>query len=219
MTASHGVAARHLQTIGDLDRITDRVAAQMEKAARDGDDANYDAVALNLQGFYTAIEPAFEAVAANIDGGLPAGPNRHMELLRRVSFAIDPIRPAVISERTRDCLHEYRRFRHVVRNAYAFHLDVSRVREIGSGLPGCVALVKDDLGAFVVFLRALDEQSEPRRWGPSREEPLRRRAPRSPHPRSRWKRARSRSRYCSHSTETSTNRMVSPVNLSWVSGV
>lgn len=161
MTTYNGVAGRLHQTIDDLQRVVDRVASQIERAARTSDDAYFDAVALNLQGFYTAIEQAIESVAVNIDGGLPKGPNWHQELLLQASFAIDPIRPAVISPATRDCLDGYRRFRHVVRNAYAFNLEIERVAALARRLPDCHALVTRDFEAFIAFLMALNGQPDP----------------------------------------------------------
>ena len=55
---------------------------------------------------------------------MPQGFNWHQVLLEQMTNEIPDIRPAVISEVTYEALDEYRGFRHVVRNIYAFQLDL-----------------------------------------------------------------------------------------------
>jgi hypothetical protein len=72
---------------------------------------------------------------------------------------VGSIRPPVIGERTRDCLDEYRGFRHVVRNVYTFNLRSARLEELTSGLSDCYHSVEGDLISFTEFLEqlAMDE--------------------------------------------------------------
>jgi hypothetical protein len=72
-----------------------------------------------------------------VDQAVPEGPHWHEELLPQASLEIPSLRPAVLRRSTRDCLDEYRRFRHVVRNVYAFVFDRARLRELARGLPKC----------------------------------------------------------------------------------
>jgi hypothetical protein len=60
--------------------------------------------------------------------------------------------PAVIGRDTRHCLDEYRAFRHVVRNVYAFNLRPSRLQELVSGLRPCFDSAARDLLGFAAFL-------------------------------------------------------------------
>ena len=66
---------------------------------------------------------------------------------------IDDVRPPVISADTRNRLDRYRVFRHVVRHAYAFDLDVALLRDLVDGLDDVVAQVTSELDDFAAFLQ------------------------------------------------------------------
>ncbi len=78
-----------------------------------------DGVALNLHGFYVGIERIFEDIAREVEASVPSGPDWHQDLLLQMSAEVAAVRPAVITQETRQCLGDYRAFRHVVRNVYA----------------------------------------------------------------------------------------------------
>jgi hypothetical protein len=123
-----------------------------EKGRRSGDDDYWDGVALNLHGFYSGVEQVFEDIARTLDGGLPSGAEWHTSLLRQMTVEMTDLRPAVIQTGTRQCLDEYRGFRHIVRNVYAFNLRPSRLAELVMDAPGCCANLATDLLAFADFL-------------------------------------------------------------------
>ncbi len=82
----------------------------------DDEDLYLDAVALNLHNFYTGLERVLYHIAATLDEAVPESRDWHQELLKQMAEERPQIRPAVISEETRELLDEYLRFRHVVRN-------------------------------------------------------------------------------------------------------
>ncbi len=152
MTAYRGVAARIRLGQIDLQHVAERTTRLMDKLD-DTHDADFiDGIALNLHAFYTGAEHVFEAIARDVDGAVPSGPEWHRELLLQVSGGVADIRPAVVGAETRACLDAYRGFRHVVRNAYTFTLDGARVRELAAGLPACCEQLAADLTAFAAFL-------------------------------------------------------------------
>jgi len=71
-----------------------------------------------------------------------------------MTFDLTGIRPPVISDETLRQLDEYRRFRHMVRNVYAEHLDPKRVGELVEKLSGLWVRLKAELIAFAGFLEA-----------------------------------------------------------------
>ena len=139
----------------DLEQVVKRTKTLMNKAQRTGDDGYLDGVALNLHGFYAGVEKIFEDVARTMEKTIPDGSGWHQDLLLQMAAEISPIRPPVIGEETRDCLDEYRGFRHVVRNVYTFNLQMSRLQELTKGLPRCYGAVTRDLDDFMEFLREL----------------------------------------------------------------
>ena len=139
----------------DLEKVVNRAKSLMDKAQRTGDDGYLDGVALNLHGFYAGVEKIFEDLARTMEKNIPDGSGWHQDLLLQMAAEISPIRPPVISQETRDCLDEYRGFRHVVRNVYTFNLQMSRLQELTKGLPRCYGAVTRDLDDFMEFLREL----------------------------------------------------------------
>lgn len=143
----------------DLEKVVSRAKSLMDKAQRTGDDGYLDGVALNLHGFYAGVEKIFEDVARTMEKTIPDGSGWHQDLLLQMTAEISPIRPPVISEETRDCLNEYRGFRHVVRNVYTFNLHASRLQELTKGLQSCYETVTRDLDDFMEFLRELSAEN------------------------------------------------------------
>jgi hypothetical protein len=74
-------------------------------------------------------------------------------LLQRASITYRD-RPQIIAKTTADALDEYLAFRHVVRNAYTFDLDMKRVEELARGLPQTFDALSRDLQHFIAWLEA-----------------------------------------------------------------
>jgi hypothetical protein len=149
------LAARLRVELVELERVVHRAEHLLAKAQTQGDEDYLDGVALNVHGFYAGIERIFEEIAREIDGSLPAGPEWHRDLLLQMSAEVAGTRPPVIDRATRDCLDEYRGFRHVVRNVYTFSLRPSWLRELVADLPVCYGALTRDLTTFCNFLDAL----------------------------------------------------------------
>lgn len=160
MSAVDGLAGRIREELSDLERIVTRAEALAAKARRSGDNDYLDGVALNLHGFYTAVERIFEAIAREVDTSVPSGPDWHRDLLVQMSAELASVRRSVILPETRHCLDEYRSFRHVVRNVYSFNLRPARIDELLDGLHTCYAAVTRDLEQFCAFLDRLAASTE-----------------------------------------------------------
>ncbi|HSV31819.1 MAG TPA: hypothetical protein VLH40_07350 [Atribacteraceae bacterium] len=147
------VASRICQELADLERVVTRAEQAMSLARHSTEHDFYlDSVALNLHDFYGGLERIFRHIATDVDQSLPGGPEWHRDLLRQVSIAILQLRPQVISENTVKGLDEYLRFRHIVRNVYAFKFDVERIDRLIRQLRPLFKQVRLELMAFVSFL-------------------------------------------------------------------
>lgn len=153
MSERLALAGRIQVSLEDLQRTIQRTVVIAEKARRSGDDDYWGTVALNLHGFYSGAEEIFEDIARTVDGSLPSGGEWHVNLLRQMTVEMEQMRPAVIRSETRQCLDEYRGFRHIVRNVYAFNLRPARLAELVSDAPQCLSKLADDLLAFIDFLK------------------------------------------------------------------
>lgn len=132
----------------DLDRLVDRAQEGLRRAQRSDDDLYLDGVALNLHGFYAGLERLFELIAVIVDGAIPQGDNWHQVLLQQVASETPGVRPAVISEKLRDSLDEYRGFRHIVRHVYTFSFDPIKVEKLVERAPTVFARLRVELVAF-----------------------------------------------------------------------
>jgi len=149
------LAARIRGSMDELVQVIERVDLLSNKAIQTGDDGYWDGVALNLHGFYVGVERILEDIARSLDGSVPEGVDWHRALLIQMAGEISDRRPAVLSHSTQQCLDDYRGFRHVVRNVYAFNLRPSRLKELVDELRPCYKRVKQDLDGFVQFLESL----------------------------------------------------------------
>lgn len=140
----------------DLEQLLARTTRQWAKASASGDEDYLDGVALNLHGFYAGVEHIFREITRDVDGSVPTGSEWHRELLVQMAAELPSLRPMVITRATRDCLDEYRSFRHIVRNVYTFNLRPSRIQELVEGLPDCYAAVRRDVLAFCGFLESVE---------------------------------------------------------------
>lgn len=136
----------------ELNQTVGRIQQAWERFKKTGDDFYLDSVALNLHGFYAGIEKIFEMIADTVDQARPSGENWHRALLQQMSSELQLVRPPVISKATRDVLDDYRGFRHVVRNVYAFHLSPTKMAPLVEGLPEVFQRFKEELESFLGFL-------------------------------------------------------------------
>jgi hypothetical protein len=154
------LAKRISGELGELDRVIERIYEGWRRAQQFSDDFYLDSVALNLQSFYGGMEGIFELVATIIDESLPQGAEWHKALLDQMSIELPNLRPALISEETRKFLDEYRSFRHVVRNIYAFKLSSAKIQHLVESLSTTFAQVKLEISAFIRFLGKQAEEVE-----------------------------------------------------------
>jgi len=148
------LAGRIHADLAEIGKIVERVRTGWERAKQSGDDYYLDSVALNLHGFYSAVEKIFEQIAVVLDQTKPEGKNWHQDLLRQMGAEIKLVRPPVISAKTRDDLGDYRGFRHVVRNVYTFQLSPPKMEPLVNKLPEVFERLEEEIEEFLSFLEA-----------------------------------------------------------------
>lgn len=146
------LAERIRQELGEINRVVTRTSEGWERARSSNDDFYLDSVALNLHGFYSGFERLFTQIAEVVEGDLPHGESWHQLLLRRMMSEVPMVRPAVISNETGAELDDYRGFRHVVRNVYAYKFDPDKLEKLVRSAPDLFEQLKAELLAFAVFL-------------------------------------------------------------------
>lgn len=148
------LASRILSEISALWVVVARVESAWKAAATNNDELYYDSVALNIHSFYSGLERVFEKISSAVDGSLPQGINWHQELLNQMALEIPNVRPAVISEKTREHLEPYRGFRHVVRNVYTYHIIPEKMKPLARSIRPVFKQVEKELTAFSRFIQS-----------------------------------------------------------------
>lgn len=155
------VAGRIRQELTDLERVVTRAERAVSAAQQrlEDQDLYLDAAALNMHDFYAGLERVFHHIAATIDKSVPDGPEWHRDLLRQMRMSLLQIRPPVLSVETTTTLDEFLRFRHVVRNLYAFAFDQERLERLAQHLRPCFEHTQRELLEFAEFLDQLAEET------------------------------------------------------------
>ena len=148
------LASRILSEMSALEPVIDRVESAWKAAATNNDALYYDSVALNIHSFYSGLERVFEKISSAVDGSLPQGVNWHQDLLNQMALEIPKVRPAVISDKTRQQLDTYRGFRHVVRNVYTYHISPDKMKPLAKGIRQVFKQVNKELTAFSRFIQS-----------------------------------------------------------------
>lgn len=148
------VAERIRQEVADLDRVVRRIERAAAAAQQHPEDRDLylDAAALNLHDFYAGLERVFHHIATTIDNSMPSGSEWHRDLLRQMRMSLPQVRPHVLSGETVKALDEFLRFRHVVRNIYAFEFDPERIDHLVQRLGPCFEAVQRELLTFADLL-------------------------------------------------------------------
>jgi hypothetical protein len=149
------LAGRIRGELSDLNRAVSHSLEVGHKAKTSGDDAYWEAVALNMHGYYSGVEHVFEDIARTIEDSIPSGANWHTELLTQMSKEIKGVRPPVISQSTQAVLDDFRALRHIIRNVYAFNLTPARLNELLILLPKCFDSTQSDFLKFIQFLESV----------------------------------------------------------------
>ncbi|MDX1522407.1 MAG: hypothetical protein R3264_12345 [Anaerolineae bacterium] len=155
------VAARIRQELSDLEQVVARTERAIKAARSQSEDQDLyiDAAALNLHDFYAGLERIFYQIATTVDSNLPTGREWHRDLLQQMQTDLAELRPPVLSSEARQALDEFLRFRHVVRNIYAFQLDSDRVARLGQLMIPAFQQAKSELLAFAKFLEQVGEDT------------------------------------------------------------
>ena len=148
------LADRIRQELTELARVVNRAerAVQAAHERPEDQDLYVDAAALNLHDFYAGVERVFEQIGSTVDGHIPSGGDWHRHLLQQMQSEVDALRPPVLSHEVGQLLDEFLRFRHVVRNIYAFHFDPERIEQLVGRMRPAFEQVRVELLTFVSFL-------------------------------------------------------------------
>lgn len=122
-----------------LAEVSSRLLSEWRRYLETQDDAYVDAVALNLQAYYTGVEKLISSVVRAAGQPLPEGPSWRAELLSMASRDALCLPGPVIPSEQAQALDELRAFRHVVRSVYSFNINPLKVAALVEANPALTA--------------------------------------------------------------------------------
>lgn len=154
------LANRIRNELVDLERVLSRAEEAIVASHEYVQKQNFyiDSAALSLHDIYTGLERIFQLIATTVDNTLPSGNTWHRDLLRQMNLEISNLRPKVLSDDVVNNLDEFLRFRHVVRNVYAFTFDPEQIERLVKLARPAFEQVQGELLDFTRFLQEVGGQ-------------------------------------------------------------
>jgi uncharacterized protein YutE (UPF0331/DUF86 family) len=130
---------------GEIEKIYARLDERSKKKGK----AAAESIGYQLHNLYCAFEDLFEIVARTFENNIHDKGRYHLELLKRMTIAIQDVRPSLLSEEVFVLLDNLRSFRHFFRHAYSYDLDERKVRIVLADSMKLRHIYQKDLSAFV----------------------------------------------------------------------
>jgi len=111
------------------------------------DEFDWSALGYTIHNIYNAMENYFLRISKFFENNLPEN-GWHKNLIDRMSFNVEDIRPALLPNHSRKIFHELRSFRHVFRNLYDTQLDGRRIELVNQTVPEAVETIIESHRTF-----------------------------------------------------------------------
>lgn len=131
--------------VGEIEKIYGRLDERSKKKGK----AAAESIGYQLHNLYCAFEDLFGIVAKTFENNIHDKGRYHLELLKRMTLAIEGVRPSLLSQEVFVLLDNLRSFRHFFRHAYSYDLDERKVRIVFLDAEKLRKLYQDDIGKFL----------------------------------------------------------------------
>lgn len=120
-----------------------------------------EACAYEMNRFYTVLERMLERICEGFENHFEKSGNYHEKLLQRLALDLPGLRPAFLPADALAELAELRRFRHLVRHAYALTLRADRLGDLVGTAKGISAALPRWCTEFAAAVRREQGWQEP----------------------------------------------------------
>ncbi len=127
----------------------DNVYVKIEERKREKGKAAVESIGFQLHNLYCAFEDLFKIVAETFENHIQDKSRYHVELLKRMTLAIEGVRPPLLSQESFVLLDNLRSFRHLFRHAYSYELDERKVRIVLEDASKLSDVYRRDINAFL----------------------------------------------------------------------
>jgi hypothetical protein len=143
---------KHLAVLDRIERFYEDFVARGDMTRRSTIDAIV--IAEILTNYYTCLETIFLRTSEYFENNLNST-RWHQDLLEKMTFQIEGIRPQVISDEAAPNLEELLHFRHFCRYYLEFEYDWDRLDFVLKKFTRVRPLLRRDLATFLAFLDQL----------------------------------------------------------------
>jgi hypothetical protein len=116
------------------------------------DEASLESLAYQIHNLYNAIEDLLKLLASRFENQITDTSQWHSALLRRMTQAVEGMRPAVISEESYVLLNGLRSFRHFFRHAYGVTIEYGQLSANLERARGVRSWMEQDIRRFLEAL-------------------------------------------------------------------
>ena len=131
--------------VGEIEKIY----ARLDERSKEKGKAAAESIGYQLHNLYCAWEDLFELVAKTFENNIHDRGRYHLELLKRMTLAIEGVRPALLTQEVFVLLNNLRSFRHFIRHAYSYDLDENKVRIVLMDAMKLRDLYQNDISIFL----------------------------------------------------------------------
>lgn len=130
-------------------RAIDEIYAKLDERKEGKGQAAVESMGYQLHNLYCAVEDLFKIIAAGFENHIQDKTRYHSELLKRMTIAIEGVRPSVLSRHSFVYLDNLRAFRHFFRHAYSYELDERKVRLVLDDAYKVREIFRNEINAFL----------------------------------------------------------------------
>ncbi len=131
----------------------ENIYTKLEERKRKRGKAALESIGYQLHNLYCAFEDLFKIIADAFENQIEDRSRYHLELLKRMTLAIEGVRPSFISRESYVLLDNLRSFRHFFRHAYSYELDERKVKLILEDAMKLKKIYAKDIQEFFNFLQ------------------------------------------------------------------
>lgn len=133
----------------NLERLSNEMSKLIIKIEKKPSFIEVRAAGSILHDFYCGIEKIFKKIAVIVDHKLSSDENWHSDLLSQMTKPFRNRKIPVITNKLKEKLKEYLRFRHLFRNIYGFELNIKRFKSLCVKMKDILKKLKIELKEFI----------------------------------------------------------------------
>jgi len=103
------------------------IYSKLDERSKERTQLAIESLGYQLHNLYCAFEDLFKIISKFFENHIEDKSRYHSELLKKMAYSIEDVRPAFLSRQSMNLLDNLRAFRHFFRHAYSYTLDERKI--------------------------------------------------------------------------------------------